>query len=93
MQLLSAFVHQQGITVAQQAVDPQSNEIPAARELLQPLDLAGQVVTADALHTQTELASYLKQDKGAEYCFTVKDNQPTLKEDIATLELERSFPP
>ena len=93
VQLLSAFVHQQGITVAQQAVDPQSNEIPAARELLQPLDLAGQVVTADALHTQTELASYLKQDKGAEYCFTVKDNQPTLKEDIATLELERSFPP
>lgn len=92
MQLLSAFLHQQGVTVAQVEVGPHTNEIPEVTRLLAPLDLAGRVVTADALHTQQETARYLVEAKQADYVFTVKDNQPTLKQDIAALGLD-AVPP
>lgn len=90
--LLSAFLHKQGVVVAQQAVDVKSNEITAVRPLLANLDIAGMVVTADAMHTQTDTAKFLVEEKRADYLLTVKDNQPTLKNDIDTLKME-SFPP
>jgi hypothetical protein len=91
--LLSAFIHQQGITIAQKEVPAKSNEIPSAIPLLEQLDLKGKVVTADALHTQHDLARFLVQEKQADYCFTVKDNQSDLKEAIAYLGLNEGFPP
>ncbi len=91
--LLSAVLHSSGITIAQVEVDSKSNEIPAARSLLAPLPLEGKLVTADALHTQHELARLLVEEKHADYCFTVKDNQPTLKADIDTLFDSVAFPP
>lgn len=50
--MLSAVLHEQGLTIAQVAVDKKSNEIPALRTLLDPLDIKGRIVTLDALHTQ-----------------------------------------
>ena len=50
------------------------HEIPAARPLLEPLELKGKVVTGDALHTQRDLARFLVEKKHADYFFTVKDN-------------------
>jgi hypothetical protein len=91
--LLSAFLHQEGMTIAQREVSSKTNEIPEAKPLLTPLDLRGKVVTADALHTHKELARFLVEDKQADYCFTVKDNQPGLKGDIAYLGLNEGFPP
>ena len=91
-QLLAAFLHKQGVVVAQQAIDTKSNEIPAVRPLLANLELTGMVVTADALHTQRDTATFIVEEKHAEYLFTVKDNQSTLKQDIQTLNLE-AFPP
>ena len=91
--LLSAFLHQEGLTIAQREVSSKTNEIPEAKPLLAPLDLRGKIVTADALHTHKELARFLVEDKHADYCFTVKDNQPRLKEDIAYLGLNEDFPP
>jgi len=64
-----------------------------APPLLEPLNLKGQVVTGDALHTQKDLARFLVQKKHADYLFTVKDNQPTLKDDIKALALNESFSP
>lgn len=90
--LLSAIVHGAGTVVAQVAVGEKTNEIPCIKPLLADLDIQGAVVTADALHTQRETARYLVEDKGADYVFTVKDNQPTLRQDIETLHLE-GFPP
>lgn len=90
--LLSAFLAQQKVVVAQQEVGEKSNEIPALKPLLQDVEMTGQVVTADALHTQKESARFVVEAKGADYLFTVKDNQPTLKEDIEGLHLE-AFPP
>jgi hypothetical protein len=91
--LLGAVLHGTGVMLGQCAVGAKSNEIPAAPQLLASLELAGEVVTADALHTQHELARFLVEDKQADYCFTVKDNQPTLKQDIAQLFESVSFPP
>jgi predicted transposase YbfD/YdcC len=53
-------------------------EVPAFAPLLAPLDLAGAVVTADALQTHPEAAEFLVGDKRAHYLFVVKANQPTL---------------
>jgi len=91
-QLLSAVLPDLGLVVAQQAVPTDTNEIPCLQPLLDPLPLGGLVVTADALHTHAATARYLVEQKQADYVFTVKDNQPTLKADIATLGLE-GFPP
>ena len=62
-----------------------SNEIPAAQELLKRLDLDGSLVTADALHTQTETARIIVQDRGGDYLFTVKGNQKGVAENVQQL--------
>ena len=90
--LLSAIVHGSGTVVAQIAVGEKTNEIPCIKPLLADLDIKGAVVTADAMHTQRETARYIVEDKKAEYVFTIKDNQPTLRQDVETLRLE-AFPP
>ncbi len=91
--LLSAFLHdQQAMVLAQCKVESKTNEIPMVRSLLDPLDLKGRVVTLDALHTQKKTARYLVEEKQADYLFTVKDNQKTLKEDIEDLNMV-AFPP
>jgi hypothetical protein len=91
--LLSAVLHGEGIVVAQRKVSDKSNEIPEAPVLLGPLPLAGTVVTADALHTQKNLARWLVEEKKADYCLTVKDNQPTLRQEIAEMLESGAFPP
>jgi predicted transposase YbfD/YdcC len=53
-------------------------EVPAFQPLLASLDLAGVVITADALHTHADAAEYLVTGKQAHYLLTVKANQPTL---------------
>jgi predicted transposase YbfD/YdcC len=53
-------------------------EVPAFQPLLAPLDLAGVVITADALQTHPQAAEFLVTEKRAHYLFTVKANQPTL---------------
>ena len=83
--LLSAIVHGSSAVVAQVAVESKTNEITKVAALLADLNLEGVVVTGDALLTQREIARHLVEDKGADYVFTVKDNQPTLRKDIADL--------
>lgn len=92
LQVLAAFLHHQGLALAQHAVEPSSNEMTALKPLLDPLDLQGRVITADALHTHEKTARYLCQEKQADYLLTVKDNQRLLKKDIQDLQLD-AFPP
>jgi DDE family transposase len=91
--LLSAVFHGTGVILGQCEVEEKSNEIPAAPHLLAPMEFGGLTVTADALHTQRELAHFLVESKEADYVFTVKDNQPTLKRDIAELFGSAAPPP
>ncbi|HEX9515736.1 MAG TPA: ISAs1 family transposase [Streptosporangiaceae bacterium] len=68
-----------GAVIAQREVGHKTNEITQVKPLLDDLDLAGAVITLDALHAQRETARYLVEDKHADYIFTaVKDNQPKL---------------
>ena len=90
--LVSAVVHGTTRVIAQTAVDEKSNEIPAMYPLLDSLDLTGTLVTADAMHTQRELATYLVEDKHADYLLIAKGNQPTLQADIRALSPEDFSP-
>jgi hypothetical protein len=49
-------------------------------------------ITADAMHAQQEAARFLTQEKGADYFFTVKGNQPSVQEKALQL-LGSAFPP
>jgi hypothetical protein len=90
--LMSALLHQEGVVVSQKAVNCKSNEITAMKPLLEPLELAGKVITADAMHAQVEHARYIVEEKQADYLFTVKANQPGLLDDIQNLEDADFFP-
>jgi len=90
--LVAAFLHKEGITIAQKQVAEKSNEITVIKPLLDPLNIEGKVITLDALHTQVKTARYLKEDKKADYVLFVKGNQPTLLKDIQDLEKD-SFSP
>jgi predicted transposase YbfD/YdcC len=46
------------------------------------------LVTADAMHTQTGLATSLVEEKHADYLFIAQGNQPSLGADIRTLKPE-----
>lgn len=77
--LLAALDHATGTVLTQRKVPGRSNEIPALKELLEPLDLDGAVITADAMHTQAATAAWITQ-QGAHYVLTVKANQPKLRD-------------
>jgi predicted transposase YbfD/YdcC len=76
--LLAAMDHTSRGVLAQHQVGGAPEEVPGFRPLLAGLDLAGVVVTADALQTHPEAAKFLVADKQAHYLFQVKANQPTL---------------
>lgn len=92
LHLLSALLHKEGVVVAQRAVDKKTNEITEFQSVLNPLDLKGKVVTADALHTQVEHARHIVEEKKADYLFTVKGNQSNLKTAIEELDDEDFSP-
>lgn len=91
--LLSAVLHKEGVVIAQDKVDEKTNEIKHVVPLFENLNIEGAVVTADALHTQKDIAKYLVEEKKADYLFTVKSNQPTLLGDIKDLELKKTLNP
>ncbi len=68
-------------------VRDKEGELTVAPELLAQLNLKGCVVTGDALYTQKHL-SHQVVEQGGDYFWVVKDNQPTLREDIALLFAE-----
>jgi len=82
--LLAVADQQASAVLAQASVDGKTNEITAFGPLLEPLDLAGCVITADALHTQREHARFLA-GKQAHYILAVKRNQPSLSAQVKNL--------
>jgi hypothetical protein len=80
--ILSAVTVPSQFYLGSALVDTKTNEIPVARQLFGELDLAGRTVALDALHTQDQTARELVLDHGAHYLLTVKNNQPTLRQNI-----------
>jgi predicted transposase YbfD/YdcC len=83
--LLAAMDHPTRAVLAQADVDDTTNEIAGFQPLLDRLDLAATVVTADALHTQREHAEWLVTVKQAAYVLLVKANQPSLHQQLKAL--------
>jgi predicted transposase YbfD/YdcC len=79
--LVSAWLTKNRVVLGQLKVEEKSNEIDAIPELLKLLEIKGALVTIDAMGCQKEIASEIV-DRGADYLLTVKDNQPTLAEDV-----------
>ena len=82
--LVSAWATEVRLTLGQVAVDEKSNEITAIPKLLEMLEIAGALVTIDAMGCQKEIAATIRGQQ-ADYVLAVKENQPHLYEDIERL--------
>jgi len=87
--LLAAYAPRVAAVVAQVRVAKKTNEHKAALQLLGVLPLAGKVVTGDAMFCHHDVCEKVLE-KGGDYLWTVKDNQPQLHFDIACLFAESS---
>jgi hypothetical protein len=76
--LLAALDHATCVVVAQVNVDVKTNEIPCFTTVLDQIeDLTDVVISADAMHAQTDHVKY-RRGRGAHLLVCVKGNQPTL---------------
>jgi predicted transposase YbfD/YdcC len=81
LHLLNAFVSELGLSLGQLKVDTKSNEITAIPALLEMLDLAGSIVTIDAMGCQSSITEKIIEKK-ADYVLALKGNQGALHEDV-----------
>jgi predicted transposase YbfD/YdcC len=75
--MVSAWATENKLSLGQVVVDGKSNEITAIPESLGLLDVAGALVTIDAMGCQKEIADLIREGKG-DYVLAVKRNRPTL---------------
>jgi predicted transposase YbfD/YdcC len=89
--MVSAWASANRLVLGQVKVDEKSNEITAIPELLRALEIAGCIVTIDAIGCQTGIADLITE-KDADYAFALKENQGRLYEDVVLLfdDLEES---
>jgi predicted transposase YbfD/YdcC len=79
--MVSAWASENQMVLGQVKVDDKSNEITAIPELLEMLEVAGCIVTVDAMGCQTDIAAKIVA-KEADYVLAVKGNQGNLHEDL-----------
>jgi predicted transposase YbfD/YdcC len=83
LHMVSAFACEARIVLGQEKVDDKSNEITAIPNLLEALDIAGHIITIDAMGCQFAIANTIVQ-KEADYVFSLKGNQGNLCDDVLT---------
>ena len=79
--LVSAWARENGLVLGQLKVSAKSNEITAVPELLRALELAGCIVTLDAMGCQRNIAKEI-QEADAEYVLALKGNQGTVHQEV-----------
>ena len=79
--IVSAWATEHGLALGQSAVAGKSNEITAVPELLRALELAGCIVTLDALHCQKNTAREI-HEADADYVLALKGNQGTAHAEV-----------
>ncbi len=77
LHIVSAWASEEGIALGQVATEAKSNEITAIPQLLDQIDLAGTLITIDAMGCQKEIVKQIVAGKG-DCVIAVKDNQPKL---------------
>jgi len=81
LHIVSAWFSETGMVLGQVKTTEKSNEITAIPELLDILDIAGYIVTIDAMGTQKEIAEKIIKKKG-DYVLALKGNHPLLYEEV-----------
>jgi predicted transposase YbfD/YdcC len=81
--MVSAWSRQNSLVLGQVKVDDKSNEITAIPKLLSRLDIAGAVITIDAMGCQKKIAEQIIQQKG-DYVLSLKGNHGLLHDDVTT---------
>lgn len=71
------------LVLAQLAIDEKTNEITAIPELLELLDVQGNLFTIDAIGTQKKIEKWIVEN-GGHFVLQVKRNNPALYEEIIT---------
>ncbi len=79
--MVSALACEAKVVLAQMPTASKSNELNAIRALLKILEVRGSLVSIDAIACQTDVAKRIVE-RGGDYLLSVKDNQPTLREQI-----------
>jgi predicted transposase YbfD/YdcC len=80
--MVHAWACEKNLLLGQVKTAEKSNEITAIPELMRLLDLRKSTVTIDAMGCQRDIAATARE-RDAHYALAVKDNQPTLRENIA----------
>ena len=94
--MVSAWANHQQIVQGQLATDEKSNEITAVPALLEMLDVAGCIITADSMSCQKEIMKVITEKK-ADYVLGLKNDQPTMHTEVkeyfdAALKDPRNYP-
>lgn len=79
--MVSAWANENNLVLGQVRVNDKSNEITAIPELLDKLMIQGNIITIDAMGTQTDIAEKIIKNE-ADYILAVKENQKQLLEEI-----------
>jgi len=81
--MVSAWSRQNSLVLGQVKVGDKSNEITAIPKLLSRLDVAGAVITIDAMGCQKKIADQIVQQNGG-YVLSLKGDHGILHEDVTT---------
>ena len=88
--IVSAWSDDDGFCLGQKAIEEKSNEITAIPQLLDTINIKGNVVTIDAMGTQTAIAEKIRSAR-ADYVLAVKENQKNLYTEIAEYFEDEEF--
>lgn len=86
--IVSAWSKEDGFCLGQKAVSEKSNEIRAIPELLDKIQIKGQIITIDAMGTQKSIAEKIR-NKRADYVLALKRNHGGLYEEVELYFSER----
>lgn len=83
LQILTAYMVESGVVLAQESIHEKTNEIPVMQDMLDYIDVKEKIITADAMHCQRETcAKIVDNDHGGDYVIGLKGNQGTLHNDV-----------
>lgn len=92
LHVVTAFAAERRLVLAQAAVHTKQNEILAARDVLNMLDINGMLVTADALHCNAGTTALIIE-RGADYLIGLKANRQAMLRDVQQLFAGPPSPP
>ena len=81
LNVLNAYSNKYGICLASEMIEEKSNEIPTIPEILKRFKVKGNIITWDALNTQTDNVKAVVELKG-DYVIPIKGNQSNFYNDL-----------